>query len=314
MGESAGGSSIEAHITAGGGADRSLPFRAAIPQSPYLIPNSAKPRSTVEGILTYGNVSSLGELRAMSSADLQTLNALLVGNSHPFGTLTFGISPEGSYVPDLPSRLLNEGRFDHSVAVMTGHNGDEGFILVPNPLLQTGEDYDSFLTSLLPSLDTNTAAFQHITQDLYPPVFDGSQGYTNQMQRNNVTFADAVLVCNTRAMDTAPFTNSTYAYEFTGSPAIHGADLAYTFYDFGETPGINTTVAETFQAYIVAFASNLNPNAKGLPELASIKASGGKVMSIGSGGFDMVPDEGGIAKLKERCEYWQHAPYLKAAD
>lgn len=91
IGESAGGSSVEAHITAYGGTKGPSPFKGAIAQSPYFRPTTP-PNSRVDGVLRFGNVSSVDKLRHMSSTDLQTLNALLVGNSQPFGTFTFGDS------------------------------------------------------------------------------------------------------------------------------------------------------------------------------------------------------------------------------
>lgn len=90
LGESAGGSSVEAHVTAYGGGNGSSPFRGAIAQSPYMLPTYPMPNSKIEAILDYGNVSSLDSLRCMSSAALQRLNTLLVGNSRPFGSFTFG--------------------------------------------------------------------------------------------------------------------------------------------------------------------------------------------------------------------------------
>jgi len=90
LGESAGASSVEAHITAYGGSKGSYPFRGAIVQSPYFLPTYPLPNSKVDAVLNYGKILSLGSLRNMSSVDLQVLNTLLVGNSQPFGTFTFG--------------------------------------------------------------------------------------------------------------------------------------------------------------------------------------------------------------------------------
>ena len=90
LGESAGASCVEAHITAYGGAKGTSPFKGAIAQSPYYLPTYPLPNSRVSAVLDYGKIGSLSQLRSMSSADLQELNALLVGNSQPFGSFTFG--------------------------------------------------------------------------------------------------------------------------------------------------------------------------------------------------------------------------------
>lgn len=90
IGESVGGSSVEAHVTAFGDRKAKSPFKGAIAQSPYYLPTYPSSNSQVNGVLHYGNVSSIETLRKMSSTDLQKLNALLIGNSKPYGTCTFG--------------------------------------------------------------------------------------------------------------------------------------------------------------------------------------------------------------------------------
>ena len=92
IGESAGACSIEAHITAYGGSKGKSPFRGAIPQSAFVVPSYPLPNSRVNAVLTFANIDSLNTLRNMSSADLQKINTLLIGNSQPFGTFTFGES------------------------------------------------------------------------------------------------------------------------------------------------------------------------------------------------------------------------------
>ena len=90
FGESAGGSSVEAHLVAYGGENGKSPFKGAITQSPYYLPSYPQPNSLVDAVLRFGNVDSLDTLRSMSSTALQELNALLIGNSLPFGSFTFG--------------------------------------------------------------------------------------------------------------------------------------------------------------------------------------------------------------------------------
>ena len=92
FGESAGGSSVQAHVVAYGGTNGRSPFRGAIAQSPYILPSAPQPNSFVDAVLDFGKVASLESLRSMSSVALQELNALVIGNSLPFGTFTFGKS------------------------------------------------------------------------------------------------------------------------------------------------------------------------------------------------------------------------------
>ena len=96
LGESAGASSIEAHITAYGGSRGSSPFTGAITQSSYYLPSYPLPNSQVDAVLRFGNIDSIDTLRSMSFTDLQKLNTLLIGNSQPFGTFTFGESLQSS--------------------------------------------------------------------------------------------------------------------------------------------------------------------------------------------------------------------------
>lgn len=331
LGESAGASSVEAHLTAYEGATKSL-FKGAIAQSPYIPPADPYPNSYVNSVIKYGNLSSISELQSLPSSDLQTLNALVIGNTPIYGTFTFGtpflfllvimlvteniliclgITVDGDYVPDLPGRLLQQGKFNKSISVMTGHNQDEGSRFVPNTLVTDEASYEKFLASVIPSLADNPNDLSFVTQMLYPPVFSGDQGYTTQTERNNLTIADAVLVCNTRYMNQAPFVPATYAYEFSVSSAVHGADLAYTFYDFGSVDGVNTTVATILQQYITRFAATGSPNGRGLPYFPPASSPPGMmVQNLGGNFVGPMQDESGVAQLPERCQYWQGARYL----
>ena len=199
---------------------------------------------------------------------------------------------------------------------MTGHNGDEGSIFVP-PSTDVNDDasYQDYLKSLITPLVFNASALNHITQVLYPPIFDGSQGYTTQAERTNLTIADLVFVCNTRALTQADFDVPTYGYVFSAQPPppLHGVDLNSTFYDFGEPEGVNTTVAKALQAYIVRFAQTGSPNGPGLPDFPPVNA-GTKVQNLGRDFIGPVEDEGGVKQLEDRCRYWQDAPYLMESD
>lgn len=220
-----------------------------------------------------------------------------------------GVVPDNEYVPELPGRLFQQGRFDRTLSIMTGHNQDEGSRFIPNTIVTDESSYASYLESFFQPLASDAAALRTITQVLYPPVFDGSQGYTTQVERNNLTIADANFVCNTRYINQANFLRTTYAYEWFVPPAVHGADLSYTFYDFGDVPGVNTTVATILQGYIVRFAQTGQPNAPNLPLFPPAKP-GTTVQNVGSDFVGPIADERGIEQLPERCNFWQNAPYL----
>jgi carboxylesterase type B len=231
-----------------------------------------------------------------------------------------GITVDGDYVPDLPGKLLQQGKFDKTVYVMTGHNGDEGSRFVPSTVVTDESSYQEFLQSVFPSLADDPEKLLFITQTLYPPIFNGDQGYTTQAERNNITIGDAVQVCNTRYMNQAAFLPATYAYKFSVPPAVHGADLSYTFYDFGSAAdddnngdGVNATVAMILQHYITQFAATGSPNAHELPYFRP--ATGGLgVQNLGSDFVGPMQDESGVDRLPERCLYWQQAPYFSRDD
>ena len=192
---------------------------------------------------------------------------------------------------------------------MTGHNQDEGSRFVPNTLVTDEASYEAYLKSLIIPLVTNASALDFISQTLDPPIFDGSQGYSTQTERNNLTIADATIVCNARFLDQASFIPQTYAYEWFVPPAVHGADLPYTFYDSGPIPSINTTVAEILQGYIARFVETGQPNAPSLPSFPAARP-GLQVQNPGNEFVGPVTDERGIKQLPERCQFWREAPYL----
>ncbi|KAM0794200.1 Alpha/Beta hydrolase protein [Usnea florida] len=175
------------------GGDRSqvtLPGESA---GPFYAPRYPLPGFLVDAVLSFANVFSLATLRSMSSLALQKLNALNVGNSIPYGTWTFGVVVDDPYLPDTLKALFQQGRFDHSLSVITGHNQDDGSLFVPNKLLTNDSPYTAYIDSL----------FRPVTR------------------RNNLTLADVAA-----SLNSAP-----YAYEFPVSPAVHGADLPYNFDD-----------------------------------------------------------------------------------
>ena len=220
-----------------------------------------------------------------------------------------GIVPDDDYVPDLPRELFKEGRFDHTISVMTGINADEGSFFAPNKLVTDETSYAAFLKSFIPQLANSTAHLEYITKELYPPIFDGSQGYTNQTERNNITIADMTIVCNARFLHQVSFLPTTYAYRYSATPAAHGADVRYTFYDFGPVAGINTTLAKIMQGYLTRFAETGQPNALILPPFTPAR-SGSRVQNLGADFVGPIRDDRRIKQLPKRCRFWQDVPYL----
>ncbi|KAL8775195.1 MAG: hypothetical protein Q9194_003811 [Teloschistes cf. exilis] len=307
LGLSAGGSSVQAHITAYGGARTPSPFRAAIAQSPYSVPSYPSANSAVEAVMRFGEITTLEQFRDMPSDELQRLNAMIVGNSQPFGTFTFGvypqpshmairmlnpyhsgIVPDGDYVPNLPSKSLHQGRFDQSLSIMTSHCSDEGPFFSANTLVIDEHSYQNFLTSLISPLAEDASSLSYITQVLYPPIFDGTHGYTTQAERNNLTIAHAVIVCNARP------DIPVYTYEFAVPPATHGGDLAYAFFDSGPSGKINITIAAILQHYILEFTKTGQPNSQGLPRFDPVGKGAFTSLKISNDLIGMVREQWGL--------------------
>jgi carboxylesterase type B len=136
-----------------------------------------------------------------------------------------------------------QGKFHQAVEVMVGSNDDEGLIFI-SPTDQTAAGILESIQEDFPY--SNPSVIDYLLNVLYPPVFDGSYGYTDSVSRGALITGDYAIQCNTDYLNHA-FGNRTYAYRFDVPPALHGQDLAYTFYN--ATPGsvANVTLACAMQ-------------------------------------------------------------------
>lgn len=307
FGESAGGGSIMHHITSYGGKGV-IPFQQAIPQSPGFLPytpvSSKEVFSVVLGnasLIAQRNVSSANDLRNLSFEQLFTTNILTTALS-VYGQFTYGpvVDPSpNSYVPDLPGRLIKEGKF-HNVALLAGHNTDEGLLFTP-PQIQTQAQYDEFLMTAFPTATQDQVT--EVSTELYPPVFNGSYGYTNPIQRTALTASDLSFTCN--AYWLRKYLCPSYGYLFSVPPGLHGEDTPYTFYN-GDTSTsddglpVNATVAVTLQRYLTTFAMN------GVPTGIELYDVAGNITNVG---LTMLGAEVKDPAARSQCDFWQDAPY-----
>src|SRR6201999_2328255 len=102
-------------------------------------------------------------------------NYVLIANSNPYGSFTFNPVVDGDFAPALPGQLLMHGQYDQSLKVMAGHNILEGLEFM-DPYAQNETTFEAVLRVYFPTI--TDAAVQTISKTLYPPVFDGSIGYT----------------------------------------------------------------------------------------------------------------------------------------
>lgn len=264
VGESGGGGSITHQMTAYGGLV-SAPFQQAIAQSPGWLPyaSAETQEETFQGFLEAANVSSLAEARALPSQELMEANFAQIINA-PYGQYTYGPAIDGIFITQDAKESLQRGLFDKSVNIMAATNADEGLLFTP-PMADE-KSYLSFLQGYFP--DALPSAFDYMANTLYPAVFDGPMGYTDNTGRASLAAGDIVINCNAYALNLAS-DNSTHSYLFAVPPALHAQDTGYLFYkaddplgadSFAFTGPKNETVAYALQDYIISFT------VQGVPE------------------------------------------------
>ncbi len=271
MGESAGGSSIMHQLTAFGGQRGPVPFARMISQSPGLQPIASNIQKesiftkTLEAASKLGesNVTSVEGLRKLDAETLRNTNSYVVALSGQ-GTWTYGPVVDGLFAPATAPELLLHGQYDKGVEIMVGHNVDEGAILADQSI-DTQEEFRGLVKTLAPA--ASDEAVKLITEEFYPPIYDGSRGYKSASGRTALLISETGFTCYTRTMMKAK-KGEGYSYLFSVPPALHGQDVGFTFYNptqpdmnyFGIPLTINATVATTMQKYFVNFALNGSPN------------------------------------------------------
>ncbi|TVY93397.1 Carboxylesterase [Lachnellula willkommii] len=311
MGESAGGGSTIHQITAYGGTRGPAPFQQAIIQSGAFlpVPTNKRKEDLFQRFLATANVSTLQEARKLPTYTLQLTNAIMVGEA-PYGDFTFNPVVDGSFAPALPGPLLLDGQYDKSLKVVIGHNINEG-IYFTSPFIPTEATFDQnvILVSFPNTNASNT--LNYITQVLYPPVFNGTYNYTNQIERAAAIVGEALFACNANYLDRA-FGQRAWSYEFSVPPSLHGDDVPYTFYQSPNSAVLNDTLAVEMQEYFTNFAITGDPNGVGLPDFPTYWSdgesgyTGGKVLDLNVSSIGVIPD----VLANPRCYWWQKALYF----
>lgn len=318
------------HITAYGGTPpptQKAHFQRAIMQSPAYIPIPDFPNQDLIYSQVLGNASelvsqqhnsslkitSLACLRALDFETLYLLNGIMVGNAW-YGGSPFTPVVDGSYVPALPAQLLAAGAFNTAISILVGHNSDEG-LLFANPFVQSQPAFVSDIETKFPFAPP--AAVRELSTLLYPPVFNGTYGYTSETGREAAMFADFHIVCNAvflnSAFKSAPKGHYSYSYLFSIGAGLHGDDVPYTFFN-GDTATpdeglrVNGTDAAIWQDYLLRFAVAGDPNAGSLGKggevlwpVYSVNNSTGTVLDFNSTFRAPIKD----VFSAQRCAFWQ---------
>nr|POE94742.1 carboxylesterase patb [Quercus suber] len=295
MGESAGAGSIMYHL-----ASSSKPlFHRAVLQSPYTldIPRS-KQEEVFNEVLRTANVTSVSDLKRLSTENLQTCNSLVLG---PVA--------DGKQYPSYPATVLGQGRWNHSIPLMVGHNSDEGFIFA-SPFVKNDDEFVAYVASLFPEISHQ--ALGVITDTLYPNNLTGRYGYMDQQGRLARVAADYTIVCNSHLLDNAGKANATFAYEFAVPPGWHASDVPYTFWGSDTPdPSVNGTLASILQSYITNFVATGSPN--------SLAGGSGVSFPVFDTERDLVVQDidntltGPIVDTAisiRRCKWWQKGKFM----
>ena len=207
------------------------------------------------------------------------------------------------FTPAQPGQLLLSGSFDQSVKVMNGHQINEGVVFT-RPFVTDDSSFAALVQFWLPNANASTVSY--ITGTLYPPIFDGTLPYSDQLHRAILFVSEFVITCHTNWLDRA-FHNATYGYQFSVPPGVHAQDTEYTFYNGPGTTDAymtyNATVAQVLQQYIINFTMTGSPNGQG--NSSAFPAYGnGTLLNLTDAGFPWIPD----TTANQRCLYFQLIP------
>ncbi|KAL6895014.1 Alpha/Beta hydrolase protein [Trichoderma evansii] len=257
IGESGGATAIMLHMAAYGGKAGSTPFQQAILQSPAIMPTFSVSSSAYDEFTSAVNVTCIDDLRKVDSQTLININAKQVANS-PFNSFGYTAVKDGSLVP---GAILQSTPFDKDVKVLVAHNSFEGGIFF-DPSVKTEADFATWLNNSITNLSPSVT--ETLTKTIYPPVFDGSYGYTDQDTRQMALWGEGYTECN--FLLAGQFAQGhTYAYQFSVVPGAHTQDLGYTFND-PTTPPASLSAQQSLQEAVVSFTIN------GVPTFSSKQA------------------------------------------
>lgn len=252
--------------------------------------------------MDYLNATNLEEAQNATSEAAILANAQAVGAA-PYTSFGYGPVVDGTLIRKHPSIALEDGDFDRSITVMTGHVTNESPSFAP-PFVRTNNQLTSFLYGLFPTADPS--AIDYIVRRLYP-----EQGLNRTLE----VVADIGFTCNVAYLSQA-YNGKIYNYEFRVPPALHGSDLPYVFYNGpdledvssgiydGPSGPVSVELAQVMQGYIVNFVKHGDPNGPGLPKFPRGDEDAGMV-TFGVDGVGVAPDD----TNNPRCKWLQSMPY-----
>ncbi|KAL8653528.1 MAG: hypothetical protein Q9226_003817 [Calogaya cf. arnoldii] len=167
-------------------------------------------------------------LRTADTKVLQNANAIMVHESK-YGYFNFGPTIDGSYVLDLPGKILGEVGSDFPVpAMLVGHTKFDGLLFTP-PWIRTTKALTAHVRGLFPNVPRSVLI--KIAWNYRVPVLRGPQA---AILAAADFFDDIAIQCNSHYLTEASLKvtsgerHPVYRYVFNALPAIHGYDTGYT--------------------------------------------------------------------------------------
>ncbi|KAJ4393069.1 hypothetical protein N0V93_002276 [Gnomoniopsis smithogilvyi] len=308
MGESAGGGSILHHLTAYGGEQDAPLFQQAILQSPAYVPRPYKSQAedSFSVLLEAANISTLADLVELDTYDLQVANKLSQ-NSDFYGTFQFGPAPDGSFVPELPEKLLTSGQYHKGVKVMVAHNTFEAQKYT-DPAANNSSAFDTYMKLYFP--EANVSTMVDLSTNIYPAVYnDTSLPWSTPFERLMTAVGEFTFVCHAYFIGEAlgaQNDNDAYSYLFSVPPGTHTLDVNYSYYlnSTWSTLVVNVTTAQYMQGYLINFAEAGQPNRPGQPEFP-VYGDSHLDLNLNQTFIDVLTDPA----ASSRCDWWRQAPY-----
>ncbi|PWW76636.1 alpha/beta-hydrolase [Tuber magnatum] len=254
MGESAGGGVILHTITSYGGEGKKLPFQQAILQSTGFDPKRTHYSDRNAQYDTFRRSANCTTLKCLRNAPTEVLlkannDVIMALDTWGFGT--FGPAVDGDYVPDIPMRLLAQGKYHHELkSLIASNTGFEAGIVFPTADNVTADSFNNSLNGFYP-LAPETLKQKALA--LYPYRGPGIP----EWQRASAFLGDTIFNCHHAWL--AKSFQMSYRYVFNLPPANHGQDIFYTFYMGPSAAIANETTAVIHQEYITDYVTRGEP-------------------------------------------------------
>ncbi|KAJ5701490.1 hypothetical protein N7488_009038 [Penicillium malachiteum] len=263
-GESSGAASAMLQAMAYGGHENNL-FKNIIAASPYTpamyqyddeVPMNHYKHFVSRAGCAQETGSHSAAFECLANADTVTLQyaSANVSISGEWGTWAFQPVVDGKFIQELPSKQLLQKRVSGK-RILSGNNANDGVPLSP-PYINTTAAFSNYLKSTFPLFnDTDFLKLKEIygVQSTSPrntsPRYDtlGNHGPTALNQSEMATglqqtvfniFAESTFDCPSYWLAEAfsDFTKESWKYQYSVTPAYHGADLTAYFSVGATTP------------------------------------------------------------------------------